>query len=95
MKKLIVFIQGESIDNVSLGDAKPASTDKLKYSTYGAKNYKSVCDTSLQGTMLTYENLDAGLELGLATTVEDMHQRGNPVHSATLAALDELRGKQR
>lgn len=62
MKKLIVFIQGESIDNVALGDAKPASTDKLKYSTYGAKNknYKIVCDTSLQGTMLTYENLDAG-----------------------------------
>ena len=41
---------------------------------------------------VTYENLDAGLELGLATTVEDMHQRGNPVHSATIAALDELRG---
>ena len=43
---------------------------------------------------VTYENLDAGLELGLATTVEDMHQRGNPVHSATMAALDELRGKR-
>ena len=42
---------------------------------------------------VTYENLDAGLELGLSTTVEDMHLRGNPVHSATLAALDELRGK--
>ena len=42
---------------------------------------------------VTYENLDAGLELGLSTTVEDMHSRGNPVHSATLAALDELRGK--
>lgn len=62
MKKLIVFIQGESIDNVSIGDAKPTSTDKLKYSTYGAKNknYKILCDTTLQGTMLTYENMDAG-----------------------------------
>ena len=62
MKKLIVFIQGESIDNVSLGDANPTSTDKLKYSTYGAKNknYKILCDTTLQGTMLTYENVDAG-----------------------------------
>ena len=62
MKKLIVFIQGESIDNVALGDVKPTSIDKLKYSTYGTKNknYKIVCDTSLQGTMLTYENLDAG-----------------------------------
>ena len=43
---------------------------------------------------VTYEDLDAGLELGLSTTVEDMHCRGNPVHSATLAALDELRGKR-
>ena len=62
MKKLIVFIQGESIDNVVLGNLKPVSTDKLKYSTYGAKNYagRFLCDTSLQGTMLTFENLDAG-----------------------------------
>lgn len=43
---------------------------------------------------VTYENLDAGLEMGLSMTVEDMHRRGNPVHSATLAALDELRGTQ-
>ncbi len=43
---------------------------------------------------VTYEDLDAGLEMGLSMTVEDMHRRGNPVHSATLAALDELRGKR-
>ena len=43
---------------------------------------------------VTYENLDAGLEMGLSMTVEDMYQRGNPVHPATLAALDELRGKR-
>lgn len=60
MKKLILFIQGESIDRVALGNLKPTSTNQLKYSTYGAKNYKSLCDTTLQGTMLTYENLDAG-----------------------------------
>ena len=38
MKKLIVFIQGNAIDNVALSGAKPVSTSKLKYSTYGAKN---------------------------------------------------------
>jgi len=43
---------------------------------------------------VTYKDLDAGLEMGLSMTVEDMYRRGNPVHSATLAALDELRGKQ-
>ncbi|MBE6961531.1 MAG: nicotinate (nicotinamide) nucleotide adenylyltransferase [Ruminococcaceae bacterium] len=43
---------------------------------------------------VTYEDLDAGLEMGLSMTVEDMHRRGNVVHSATLAALDELRGKR-
>jgi hypothetical protein len=62
MKKLIVFIQGESIDNVALSGVKPVSANKLQYSTYGAKNYKGtfLCDNSLQGTMLTYENLAAG-----------------------------------
>ncbi len=62
MKKLILFIQGESIDNVALSGLKPSSTDKLKYSTYGAKNYgdRILCDKSLQGTMLIFENLDAG-----------------------------------
>ena len=62
MKKLIVFIQGNAIDNVALSGAKPVSTSKLTYSTYGAKNknYDIICDTSLQGTMLTYENLDVG-----------------------------------
>ena len=43
---------------------------------------------------VTYENLDAGLEMGLSMTVEDMYRRGNPVHSATLAALDELKGRR-
>ena len=60
MKKLIVFIQGESIDNVALSGATPVSTNKLQYSTHGAKNYTCVNDTSLQGTMLTFENLSAG-----------------------------------
>jgi len=41
-----------------------------------------------------YEDLDAGLEMGLSMTVEEMHQRGNPVHPATLEALDDLKGKQ-
>lgn len=43
---------------------------------------------------VTYEDLDAGLEMGLSMTVEDMRRRGNVVHSATLAALDELKGKR-
>lgn len=62
MKKLILFIQGEAIDNVKMGDATPVSVDKLKYSTYGAKIYKDkqAPDKSLQGTMLTFENLAAG-----------------------------------
>ena len=41
-----------------------------------------------------YEDLDAGLEMGLSMTVEEMHQRGNPVHPATLEALDDLKGKR-
>ena len=45
-----------------------------------------------------YEDLDRGLAMGLSMTVEEMHERGNPVHSATLAALKYLEsqhGKER
>ena len=42
-----------------------------------------------------YEDLDRGLAMGLAMTVEEMNQRGNPVHSATLAALKYLEETQR
>ena len=41
-----------------------------------------------------YDSLDAGLELGLSMTVEEMKERGNPVHSATLDALNDLKGKR-
>ncbi len=40
----------------------------------------------------SYESLDAGLVMGLSMTVEEMRQRGNPVHGATLAALNYLKG---
>lgn len=40
----------------------------------------------------SYESLDAGLAMGLSMTVEEMRQRGNPVHGATLAALKYLKG---
>lgn len=40
-----------------------------------------------------YENLDEGLRLGLRMTIEEMKERGNPVHHATLEALADLEGK--
>jgi nicotinate-nucleotide adenylyltransferase len=39
-----------------------------------------------------YDSLDAGLKLGLSMTVEEMRERGNPVHHATLEALEDLKG---
>lgn len=39
-----------------------------------------------------YEELDRGLLLGLEMTVEEMNALGNPVHRATLAARDALKG---
>jgi len=41
-----------------------------------------------------YDNLDAGLEMGLSMTVEEMKERGNPVHRATMEALAFLKGKK-
>ena len=37
-----------------------------------------------------YEDLDRGLLLGLTMTVEEMKERGNPVHEHTLQARDFL-----
>ena len=34
------------------------------------------------------------MEMGLSMTVEEMEQRGNPVHQATLSALKYLKGKK-
>ncbi len=41
---------------------------------------------------VVWEDLDRGLAMGLAMTVEEMEERGNPVHHNTLEALDYLRG---
>ncbi len=39
-----------------------------------------------------YEDLDAGLLMGLEMTVREMTEMGNPVHPATLEARDALKG---
>lgn len=44
---------------------------------------------------LCYENLDAALELGLSMSVEELHERGVPVHKNTQEALDWQRSHQK
>lgn len=39
-----------------------------------------------------YDNLDAGLAMGLEMTIEEMHELGEPVHPKTLEALQFLKG---
>ncbi|MBR5471693.1 MAG: bis(5'-nucleosyl)-tetraphosphatase (symmetrical) YqeK [Oscillibacter sp.] len=39
-----------------------------------------------------YEDLDKGLLMGLEMTIEEMTNMGNPVHHATIAARDALKG---
>ena len=39
-----------------------------------------------------YENLDAGLLLGLEMTIREMEERGAPIHPKTLEARDALKG---
>lgn len=48
----------------------------------GLENLRRVC----------YEDLDAGVRLGLEMTIAEMEERGNPVHRATLEALEALKG---
>lgn len=80
MSKLIVFVQGDQISNLTIqnesGDSvgKLISSQQTKYSTKGAGDYNSVPDTSLQGMMITYEDCAAGRYNiqygGTATSVE-------------------------
>lgn len=66
MNKLIVFIQGEGISNVKLEGHDPTTENSLKYGNLGCgktlisdnKEWKE--DTSLQGKLLTYENVPKG-----------------------------------
>lgn len=63
MSKLILFIQGEGIENVKLGSEKPLAQDALKYGTKGAGDYVKdlfLIDETLQGVMLTYDAMDPG-----------------------------------
>lgn len=64
LSKLIVFVQGEDITDITLngpsGTVSPVSTYSPMYSTEGAGNYKSVYDTSLTGMIATYADCPAG-----------------------------------
>lgn len=85
MKKLIVFVQGENVTDVSVtGTGGPAGTlissSETKYATDGCnKNaYTPVSDTSLQGMLVTYEDCPAGEYIvnysGNATSIEAYYE---------------------
>jgi nicotinate-nucleotide adenylyltransferase len=42
---------------------------------------------------LAYTDLDAALLLGFEMSIEEMRQRGNPLHPKTVEGRDALRGK--
>ncbi len=63
MKKLIVFVQGENIADLSISGTavgRQVSAQQTMYSTLGAKDYRSNPDTTLQGMLVTYEDCGAG-----------------------------------
>lgn len=65
MNKLIVFVQGENVSNLTVNGASGAvgkllSTATTKYGTAGCGNYESIPDKSLQGMMVTYTDCAAG-----------------------------------
>lgn len=81
MSKLIVFVQGENIENLKITGGsvgQQIGSQQTKYSTKGAGNYKSTPDTSLQGMMVTYADCAAGtynIEYsGTATSVEAYYE---------------------
>jgi hypothetical protein len=66
MRKLIIFVQGDSISNLKVTDSSGGAVGQLvgvqqtKYSTAGTGDYKSIPDESLQGMMVTYADCAAG-----------------------------------
>ncbi len=62
MGKLIIFLQGSGIENISLSSQSYTDIDTLKYSEKGGGGQGNgfLIDDSLQGVMVTYEDLDAG-----------------------------------
>lgn len=71
MKKMIVFVQGKNVSNVSVTDAngnpigRKTDEHRTKYSELGGgsastANQGNTADTSLQGMVVTYENCRAG-----------------------------------
>ena len=80
MKRLIVFVQGENVSDLSVSNSSGEVGTRLnststKYGTAGCGTYyNNVYDSSLQGMMITYENCDAGTYdinfSGNATSIE-------------------------
>lgn len=60
MSKIIVFVQGENVTEVTVNGGTLVSQHATKYSERGSGYYENYPDTSLQGMLVTYENLDAG-----------------------------------
>ena len=63
MSKVILFLQGAGVSDVSLSGATASLVDSLKYSTKGGGGVYATyfqVDTTLQGVMVTFENLEAG-----------------------------------
>lgn len=63
MKKLIVFVQGDAIQNVKLGDLSSKDSEEMKYSEKGCvgpRENEYTVDYTLQGQLLTFENVPAG-----------------------------------
>ncbi len=79
MKKLIVFVQGENVSDVSVTGpsgliGQQLGSTSTKYSTAGCGNIVSIPDESLQGMMVTYADCTAGTYTidysGTATSIE-------------------------
>jgi hypothetical protein len=76
MSKLIVFVQGSSVGSIELLDSNGNKVDSIagqytpKYSELGSRKYTTAFDSSLQGVIVTYLDLEAGQYT--------LHCAGNP-----------------
>ena len=60
MSKVIVFIQGDDISDVRLSGGQLVSQREMKHCQAGGKHPTASVDTTLQGVLVTYSDLDAG-----------------------------------
>lgn len=90
MSKIIVFVQGDNVSDVKLSGGSLVGQHAMRYSELGRGSGAFKLDTSLQGMIVTYEDLDAGsYQLSYAGNANSISVYYEPHVDLQIRLLDE------